>query len=259
MATQTKVLRRYASDSPRIGRLGVGDCLGATFAVWAKNPLAFVLLTLVVEGPLILWQLLSPPEPVQGGFGFSILGTIQQAASFTAAEVTGGALAFAVVQQMRGSRASVASSILVGLRRFLPVLGVAVAFALFVTIGFVLMTIPGLILSCVYWVAVPAAVVERLGVRDALARSANLTRGSRWRVLWVTTLLGLLAIGALVLNWNVIFPGSLSQPTPGSIAVQTAVVIVAGSLSAVATAVGYFRLRVAKEGVSLDELATVFD
>ena len=65
------------------------------------------------------------------------------------------------------------------------VVDVAFVTGVMVGIGFVLLVVPGLILACMFFVAVPVAVVERPGVFEALARSGRLTRGHRVPILGV--------------------------------------------------------------------------
>ena len=45
-----------------------------------------------------------------------------------------------------------------------------------------------------YWVAVPALVVERRGILESFGRSEELTAGRRWKVLWVS-------VGAMLLSF----------------------------------------------------------
>jgi len=74
-------------------------------------------------------------------------------------------------------------------------------------IGFMLLVVPGIILSIMWAVAMPALVIERDGVIRALGRSRRLTEGARWKIfgcaVLLTVVLGLLAgitaiIGAIL-------------------------------------------------------------
>lgn len=117
--------------------------------------------------------------------------------------------------------------------------------------------VPGLFLALMLYVAVPAAVEERLGPIGALRRSAELTRGYRLHIFYVLTKL---AIAQFALSFAV----NLLVALAGAEAwVRQAVAFVIAALfvglGATATAVAYYRLRMVKEGVGADEMVSVFD
>ena len=117
----------------------------------------------------------------------------------------------------------------------------------------ILLIVPAFIVATMLWVAVPAAVVERPGVFRSLSRSAFLTKGHRWQIFGVILLIGIggLAIGYFV--ERVFGLGAL-----GAI-LSWAVSAVVSAFAASVTAVGYSALRLAKEGVGIEEIAGVFD
>src|SRR5262249_44092671 len=92
------------------------------------------------------------------------------------------AVTYASIQELRGHR--------VGFREFcgrgLAQGGVAIRVALLsgigLIVGFIALVIPAIILYVVWWVAIPVAVIERRGAIDSLRRSAELTKGYRWRI-----------------------------------------------------------------------------
>lgn len=57
-----------------------------------------------------------------------------------------------------------------------------------VGIGFLMLVIPGIILTVMLYVASPAYAIERIGISTAMSRSAELTKGMRWRTLLVFVL-----------------------------------------------------------------------
>ena len=61
--------------------------------------------------------------------------------------------------------------------------------------GFFLLITPGVIVFCMLYVATQAAVLERPGVRGALRRSRELTRGHRFEMFGLVFILGLLSLG----------------------------------------------------------------
>lgn len=63
-----------------------------------------------------------------------------------------------------------------------------------ITIGFLLLIVPGLILITIWAVIVPAIVIDRTGVMGAFGRSRSLVRDNGWRVFGVIVVLFLLQI-----------------------------------------------------------------
>jgi len=57
------------------------------------------------------------------------------------------------------------------------VIGVALLEMLAIVGGFLLLVVPGIIVSLMLMVAVPVAIIERPGVMASLKRSAALTKG----------------------------------------------------------------------------------
>src|SRR6185295_18388499 len=103
----------------------------------------------------------------------------------------------------------------------------------------------------------PVTVVERPGIFAAFGRSAELTRGNRWRVFGISLVVG-------VIGWVInLLAGLTSLVTAGNAYamslvgwIATAALIVVGSVVA---AVVYYYLRIAREGVSIEDIAAVFD
>jgi hypothetical protein len=167
-----------------------------------------------------------------------------------------GAITYGVFQQLRGQRASFGQCLAIGFRRMFPVLLVALCVGLAVALGFIALIVPGLILMTMYWVAIPVAVVERVGVNGSTTRSGFLTKGSRWKILGLALLLGLVQVGV---GATVGFVAGMTQ----SMLVLTAAVIVISVVGtawqASAQAVSYYVLRSMKEMIDVDQIASVFD
>jgi hypothetical protein len=129
-----------------------------------------------------------------------------------------------------------------------------------------LIFVPIFILGVMWSVVVPACLVEGLGPIESMARSADLTKGYRWRVTGIMLLLGLIAL-AVVIVLGILFyaMGSttllllLVQHRVIVLIVQTIVVVVwTGYIDCVIIMI-YHDLRVAKEGVDTSQIAAVFD
>lgn len=239
----------------------LGSVIGRGFGVFAKNLVPFTLLSLVVYLPLIFYTVtVVSGEPdlealsrygLIGGVGGVILGLIVTAA-----------LMYGTFQQLRGTPASIGVCFSRGLARLFPVLGVGILMGLCVAGGFMLLIIPGIIFYCMLWVAVPVAVVEKPGLMASLKRSAELTKGYRWQILGIIIVIAVIQwlAGKVV---ELVFLGDVATATWGDVRVYMfatlGVSIAIGTLQAVVNAVGYHDLRLAKDGVDMSELESVFD
>jgi len=122
-------------------------------------------------------------------------------------------------------------------------------------LGMILLIVPGIILMLMWYVALPACVVEGLGPVGSLMRSAELTKGHRWQIL------GLIIVVAIVGGIIVGIAGATGV-TLGGVAVaiiQYLVQSIVGVYGAVLIVVLYRDLRVAKDGIGTEQIAAVFD
>jgi hypothetical protein len=105
-----------------------------------------------------------------------------------------------------------------------------------------------------YFVAAPVCIAERAGIGASLRRSRFLTKGHRWQIFGAFLLiliLGLIAAGVIFEAISMF--GSIAR------IVQNAVQAIFATFNAVLAGVFYYQLRVAKEGVDLAKIASVFD
>ena len=126
-------------------------------------------------------------------------------------------------------------------------------------------------LTCMLWVAVPAAVAETGNAVAALKRSAALTAGVRWRIIGMMLTLALLWVGVEIALIQATAPNSTKNgflvefavgqegPISAYMLASLASTVVTGGLVAISSAVAYHDLRVAREGATLEEIASVFD
>jgi hypothetical protein len=190
-----------------------------------------------------------------------------------------GVLLMGAFQRLRGEPLRVGVALQRALARLLPLVavGILVTVAMFgvflacIAVVWVLglmlgglagvlmlgVFVPIFILGVMWSVVVPACLVEGLGPVASMARSADLTRGYRWKVAGIMLLLGLIALAALIIL-IILFAMTRFSPVP------TLIFEVAGG--AVWTAyldcaliMIYHDLRVAKEGVDTSQIASVFD
>jgi len=112
-------------------------------------------------------------------------------------------------------------------------------------------------------VAIPAYVVERTGIMGAFGRSAELTRGNRWRIfaLFVLYVVALIIIEAI--SGMLGMAGSLAARGHFAVlevmSVTPLVTVAAAVVGAVGAAVLYGERRRVRDGVGPQNLAAVFD
>jgi len=250
-----------------VGDVSVGRVLSRSFELLSGSFVKFVILTAIVWAPSLVYQLFFfPPSSGIGTGGAATLAALGKVGlgrtlvnlllPLTLSVISQAALLYGAFQQMRGRPFDVGSSLQKGLGRFFPVLGAAICLGLGVGFGTLLLIVPGIILWTMWYVAIPACVLEGIGPFEALSRSSFLTSGSRWKVLGL----------ALVIVLIIAVPGAILQSVLGFTLGWSGLVIGAyvgrvlgGALAAIVAAVLYHELRVAKEGVDVDRIAAVFD
>ncbi len=107
-----------------------------------------------------------------------------------------GVISAGIARTMTNGRFDVGASLEDGVLRLLPMLLAAIAFYIVLVLALALLVVPGLIFGAAFGLAATLCVTERCGPLACFSRSADLTRGSRWRCLAVT--LVLTAVPALV-------------------------------------------------------------
>jgi hypothetical protein len=106
-----------------------------------------------------------------------------------------GMVVEAVVDILDGRRDHTIGSLFSTAARFIgPLLGAAILAGLGITVGLLLLVLPGLYLITIWAVVVPAIVIDGRGIGYAFGRSRSLVRGSRWRVFGVIVVLVFLQV-----------------------------------------------------------------
>ncbi len=169
---------------------------------------------------------------------------------------------YTVAEGHRGRETPLPVALTVAFKSVIPLFLLALLATLGMTVGMILLIVPGIILAVMWSVAIPALVTEKIGPIAALGRSRALTKGSRWGifglVLVAVILSYVLALGIYGFNFAAM---SAASTNPGVIQVTGSIIV--GALSATLYGCGaaaiYSELRMIKEGVSNSELAAAFD
>ncbi|MDL2210412.1 hypothetical protein LJC26_06375 [Desulfovibrio sp. OttesenSCG-928-O18] len=227
----------------------VGSVLGRSFAILTRSPVVFCSLALAASVPAIIIDYLG----LDGEDIFSISWLL----NFMFTLLVEGAIAYAVYRVLTGGSVSVSDALGRGLARLAPLIGACLLATLGVIFGLALFLIPGLILLCMWLVAVPACVVEKLGPIASLNRSADLTMGCRWQVL------GLIFLGQFLPAALFAFVGAFLGEISGihilNVLLPNLFSVLPSAFASVMAATAYYDLRAVKEGLSFDGLTNIFD
>jgi hypothetical protein len=230
-----------------------GEVLGQSFNVMFRNLISFIVIGFTVFVPVfvlsyVIARGVETPEEARTA-DYAIRGLL-----LLMGFVIAGAVCYGVFRDLSGDRAGIGECLSVGLRRMLPVVVVAALWLLFVVLGLILLVIPGIIIACTLYVAVPASVVEAPGILGAFRRSVQLTAGHRWSIFAILFFLRIL-----------MFAGDkFTDAVAENAEPLVALIIILGvqfllSLYwAVCAAVAYFHLRRDLEGIAIADLEDVF-
>jgi hypothetical protein len=265
-------------------RLGVGDVLNESFAIYLKNIIPFVLLTAIAYSPVYFSAALLTKPYAASHPAAAVEASLLVAAVtlLLCLPISTAGITYGVFQQMRGRDTSLGTCLGVGFSSLPPVVAVAFLQSLF-EIGAALLTVLpvffliaammsggsesskawGLVLAPLllvafaapillwlrYFVAIPAAVEERPGAMGSLRRSSFLTAGHRRQIFGIAFVLGALNVGLQL--------GARLVPVAGPVLGVVGNLMFIG-LSATTCAVIYYRLRSFHESIDLDQIASVF-
>jgi uncharacterized membrane protein len=242
-------------------RLPIGGLVAKSIGIYLGNLLPFVVLAAIALAPWIVMRFYleaNPPRvPAGGKPGFEPLPLAAVVLQQLGAQVLTGALTFGVVQKLRGIPTDLGQVLTIGFKSFLRVLVVGIVYGLLVGLGTVLLVVPGMIVMTIFYVALPAAVLENKGVGAAMRRSSDLTRGNRWQVFGAVLLFVLVMAGVMALLGLLLYQTMKDGVFPAWL--EVAINLVLAPFGATMPAVCYFLLRTGKENVDAKEIAAVFD
>jgi hypothetical protein len=252
-------------------RMSITRVFQRAFQAISLNPVVILGLALVVGAvpSLLMTALISrsgigSQASIQISFGAIIgAGFLSGVVGLVVSALVQGAITRATVTAIEGRRATFGESLSTALRVLLPLIGLSILLAIGIMIGFVLLIVPGIILLLMWAVAVPSLVIERGGVFAAFARSAELTRGAKWRILGLFLLLAvaywLLSLVARIVGLGLYSPTTASNGFTianiiGGVVVGTLFNMIWGTVQPSL----YIELRQWKEGGSIENLEQIF-
>lgn len=248
------------------GGIKIGTVLSATVSVLGRNFVPFMVLALIIYGVGAVLEIFFDEwigrSAVQGEFDASSPADYAGLAFATfLASLLEAPVTYGTYHYLRGTPVSLGDSIGRGLALVPVIFGLSLVYTVVLVVGFMLFVIPGILIMVIWWVIIPVAVIERPSFFACFGRSADLIDGSRWPVflilliIFIAAVLIEIVVGALAGAVGTFM--TLGDST--NLLLAWPVTAVISLLAAVSSAVGYFHLRRAKEGLHIEHIAAVFD
>lgn len=207
------------------------------------------------------------PENISGAARFGLAGL--QSLSVLMTLVFGGFMQAVITRAMviehEDGRPSFGQCMAEGLRFTLPIVALTILWWIGIAIGLVFLLVPGIMLICVWAVAIPALVEDRTGITGAFGRSRELTRGYRWKVLGILIVLTIIyylvmaVMGIIGFSTSAAGLTDFSNGPPVIVMIATAIGgVVFNLLWSTLQPSLFLELRDAKEGGSAGDLQQVF-
>jgi hypothetical protein len=227
---------------------GVGSAIGTAASAFFGHFVPFVGTALVAALPGLVFALVVPNA-----------GYVQSIVDMIVSQIVTVTLVYGTVQVLRGREVSIGEALSQGLKRLGAAIGVGILAGIGIGLGMLLLIVPGLILYAMWAVAIPAATIEGTGVTGSLSRSVELTRGRRWRVFGALLVAVLLTVVGGGIIGGIAGVAGGSETSGGFTIVTWLFTAVAQAFTACVIATIYYFLRREKEGVDINQIASVFD
>lgn len=241
--------------------LPFGALVGKSLSIYLRNLVPFATLGAMVLAPWIVLRIvLRQDVPSTAGEAFSSI--LQSVLSL----ILTGALTYGVVQQMHDKTTGLGALVTAGLQSLGRVFLTGLVTGLIIGLGMLMLIVPGIIATVLLYVAIPVAVMEKKGVGDAMRRSADLTRGSRWAIFGAALLMMLVTIGVFMLL-GLVFATTTTTSVAGMeyevdhlpLWLEIVIPLLLQPMTATLASVCYVMLRQGKENVDVQQIAAVFD
>src|SRR6185503_10379654 len=204
--------RTYYPEFPRSSPLlinsikpfdGVFEAISSTITIFSKNVWLITKLVLVIVTPFEIFKAVSIGE-TPGNWQLAV-GTF--ALQLFCSILIAPALIYALMKVMQtGITPGINESYRWGLGKLIKLLLCTIAAWVLVTLGFVCLIIPGIVLFLAFELVSPIAVLEGGSITGILQRSYNLTKGHRWNIFGATFVMSmLLAVAGAPVSILVVF------------------------------------------------------
>jgi hypothetical protein len=256
--------------------LSTGELLDRVFSLYRAHFALFVGIVALPHLITLALQLFVGLRLTSPGFGISaMVGTVLGSLVLVVAAVVVGAasqaaavVALSQVYLDRPTSVRDAYSRVKG--RIGVVLWLTCLMGLAIGVGFLFLIVPGILLALMWSLAIPVAVLENKGATDSMSRSAELSKGHRFRifVIWLLFIILSVSVSAL-LQWPITLTvAMLTRGNPGATLVwfQTVSAVMTfiseslvGPLATIAFSLVYYDERVRKEAFDLQLMMATLD
>jgi len=246
------------SDHAVDRRFSIGAVLSRGFSIYFSNLMTFLPLSMIAYIPIWIGIVVLGDTTVAGQEGFTRGFVILLVVSIIAGYWLQAALVYGTISTMRGGAPSMGETFSRSLAALGGVLLLGIVVTIIVCLGTMLLIVPGIILSMMFFVAIPVAVVERGGVGASLTRSRELTAGHRWPLfaLFVILMVVMGAVGAIA---GIALGAGGGGVGGAGIWIEQLLNMVIGGIWATTIAVAYHDLRLIKDGGDTEQIARSFD
>jgi len=273
----------YDWQNPNKKSFEVGRVVSNTFKVLRENPTQFFLLTFIAVG-LPMMALSMWPLFLLGGEGLNLTDTdwiddfewegvvgvfvLLYLVYIAMILVVYGAIVKMTVNSLNERQVKLGESIKSSLGLLFPLLGLSIIYMVCVLFGFLLLIIPGFILSLGWALSFHVKIIEGRSITESLSRSWDLSKGyKRWILLTIIILSVIGAVVGLAFSIPVAFFGNSQTALleGGATSFWIANAIATGlsqmasiALSYVGLTATYLEIRRVKEGVDTGKVADIF-
>ena len=233
------------------------EIVDAAFQLYRRHALVYIMVTALAYAPwlvlnLILFRSISTPGTTPN-FGFGRLAFVWFGNFITFTLMSGVLTKLVADAYLNGEPGRIEDAVRVVLPRVPALIGSAIGKLLLITLGFMLLIVPGIIFSLMFVATTAVIVLEGKGVIEAFGRSAQLTRNQKMHVfgtyLLIFVLYFLLSIGVVVLTGFLAFSAVIPQ------VVWTVFIILFYPIFGISEMLIYYDLRVRNEGYDVEILA----
>lgn len=249
--------------------LGVGSLVTESFSILFSNLVKVIIIGFVpsligflLSGALVGFDVAlgtsSGDIPTSGSFVANILSAIVNMLVYS---ITTALLVQLAYDAKLNRSIEVGRYLGPALSAIVPLAILSVVVGILATIGFLFVIVPGLWIAGVFAVVAPVVVIERAGF-GGLGRSATLTKEYRWPIVGA---LVLAIICSMIINIVAVLLIAIVGSLGGTFGVIIAVILFAAistigaGFVSIVIALLYARLREIKEGISVDQIVSVFD
>jgi hypothetical protein len=252
--------------------LSVGELLDRTFFFYRRHFLLFVGIAVLPSIIMLAFALSTALFGPGAGVLFSITSALALVFVYlVTTALAQGATVVAVSQILLERDTNVAQAFSHIWSRIGELLVLILNMGVRIMLAAIFFIVPGVVLALMYALAVPVAVLEGKGISESLSRSAQLTKGHRWRILLVYVLLTVLT-GIVTMLWYapvtiavVLTAGPMTNgqvPLWAQVALQFGQFVtrsVLGPIMTIAIALVYYDVRVRKEAFDLEHMMQQID